>query len=182
MRSATILLASLLVSSFAVGCDSDKKAEDKPADEKKTDDKQTADAKADAKADDKADDKAGGEVELPKIGLKGAAPAGAAVSEMMGMEMVSGGGLTASVESGDGKPATGEEAQKEADMYTPENPNIEVLADGYVFTFTNKGDAGENFWVQSRREIDGKAVWCTTTSSSKDQQDAAVAFCKSLHK
>jgi hypothetical protein len=181
MRSATILLAGLLVSTFAVGCDSDKKADDKKADDKKTDDKKADGDKVDAKADDKAD-AAGGDVELPKIGLKGAAPAGAAVSEMMGMDMVNGGGLTATVEAGDDKPATGDAAKEDADMYGPENANVETLDDGYVFTFTNKGGMGENFWVQSRREIDGKAVWCSTTASTKEQQDAAVAFCKSLHK
>ena len=36
--------------------------------------------------------------------------------------------------------------------------------------------------IQARREIDGAAVWCTTTASSQEQSDAAVAFCKSLRK
>lgn len=183
MRTATILLSGLLMSSLTLACDS--KGDDKPAADAKEGEKEAdgADAKAEEGGEAKAEEggaKAGGDLALPKTGLKAPAIADASVSEMMGMDMVKAPGLVATVEGGDDKPKTGEDAQKDADMYTPENAKVETLPDGYVFTFTNKGGMGENFWVQSRREIGGKAFWCSTTASSKEQQDNAVAFCKSL--
>ena len=41
---------------------------------------------------------------------------------------------------------------------------------------------GTNYWVQVRREIDGKAYWCSTNVSAEDAQKKAVDFCKSLKK
>jgi len=181
MRTTTLVLSCLLCTSFAVGCGS-KPAEPAGAKDNK---EAKADAKKDVKADAKEEKKeaaGGGDIDLPKVGLKGTAPAGTNVSEMMGNDMVQGPGLVATVEAGDDKPKTGEEAQKEADMYSPENAKIEKLEDGYVLTFTNKGGMGTNYWVQARREIDGKAYWCTTTASQQEQSDNAVAFCKSLKK
>lgn len=185
MRTPTLILASLLSSSLALGCGGggEKKddSKDTKADAKKADDKAGGDEKA---ADDGAggDEAAGGEVALPKTGLKGTAPAGANVSEMMGNDMVQAPGLVVTVEPGDDKPKTGEDAQKDADMYTPKDPKIETLEDGYVLTFTNEGGMGTNFFVNARREIDGKAYWCSTTASDQAQSDNAVAFCKSLKK
>jgi hypothetical protein len=101
---------------------------------------------------------------------------------MMGSDMAQGPNLVATVEKGDEKPKTGDDAIKDADMYTPKDPKVETLTDGYVLTFTNEGGLGTNYWVNARREIDGAAYWCTTTASSQEQSDAAVAFCKSLRK
>jgi hypothetical protein len=188
MRTSTILLLSICLSSFATGCGKkeDKKADDKQAEgEKKTEEKKAEGGEVEAKAEAgegeaKPEEGAAGEVALPKAGLKADAPGGSTVSEMMGNDMVQGPNLVATVEKGDDKPKTGEEATKEADMYSPKDPKVETLEDGYILTFTNEGGAGTNYWVQARREIDGSAWWCSTTASSQEQMDAAVAFCKSL--
>jgi hypothetical protein len=162
MRLSHALLFTLLATPLATACDSDDGA---------------------AGGGEGDDAKASAEIELPKSGVKGSAPAGAKVSEMMGSDMVQAPGLVATVSPAkDDTPATGEGAQKEAEMYTPVDPKIEKLDDGYVLTFTNKGGMGENFWVQSYRDIGGTKVSCSTTANSKEQQDNAVAFCKSLKK
>ena len=185
MRTSTAIMFSLLLGASTFACDKggEKKADDKKADGK-GDDKKADEAKADGgEAKAEADKPAGpGPVDLPKVGLKGDAPAGTNVSDMMGSDMVQGPGLVATVEKGEGKPATPEAAQEDAEMYGPKDPKIEKLDDGFVLTFTNEGSAGTNYWVNVRREIDGAAYWCSTTGSSQADSDAAVAFCKSLRK
>jgi|GEM_PF-2236294 len=188
MRTATILLASLLGSSVAIaGCDGGEKKDDKKEegkkDEKKGDDKK-GDAKAgDAKGDDKGGDAAkGGDVDLPKTGLKGAAPAGSNVSDMMGSDMVQGPGLVVTVANVEGDAVTIEKAKEDADMYGPENLKEEKLDDGFVISFTNKGGAGTNYWVEAYRTIGDKQFKCSTTASQEAQQTNAIAFCKSLKK
>ena len=121
-------------------------------------------------------------VELTQVGLKGTAPEGAQVSDGIGGgAMVQAPGLVATVEiAGETTPKTAEQARSEADMYSPKNTSSEKLADGFVFTFENKGGAGTNYWAQVRRDIGGKSFWCTTTGAQKEQQQNAVAFCKSL--
>lgn len=123
-------------------------------------------------------------VDIAQVGLKATAPKGANVSDGIGGgAMIQAPGLVAGIEeASDTTPKTPEEAKSEADMYSPKNTNVEKLDDGFVFTFENKGAAGTNYWVQVRREIGGKAYWCTTTSAQKEQQSNAVAFCKSLTK
>jgi hypothetical protein len=192
MRTTALITALFMTTLGTAACDKkDDAAKDAKADAKKD----SKDAKKEDPKDVKAADGgaadggaaadgggAAGEIALPKVGLKGDAPAGSNVSEMMGSDMVQGPGLVATVEKGDDKPKTGEDAQKDADMYTPQDAKVETLPDGYVLTFTNTGGMGTNYWVQSRREIDGAAYWCSTTASSQEQSDAAVAFCKSLRK
>jgi hypothetical protein len=185
--SRTILFTLLACSVPLTACDDKGKKEDGKADAKKDEkaDAQAGEAKAgeekeEAKEEAKADGPA--EVTLAKAGLKGMAPAGSKVSEMMGNDMVQGPDLVATVEPGEKKPATPDDAKKDADMYSPENLNVEELEDGYVMTFTNKGGMGTNYWVQSRREIDGTAYFCSTTASKEEQQKNAVEFCKSLKK
>jgi hypothetical protein len=120
---------------------------------------------------------------LPKVGLQADAPAETTISEMFGMDMVEGPHLVATtVENGDDKPKTGDDALEDAEIYTPQNPKVETLADGYVLTFTNVGGLGTNYWVNARREIDGVAYWCTAVASTQEQSDSAVVFCKSLRK
>lgn len=121
-------------------------------------------------------------VELPQVGLKATAPKGAEVSDGIGGgTMIQAPGLVASVAvADDSTPKTADQAKTEADMYSPMNTKSEKLADGFVFTFENKGAAGTNYWVQVRRDIGGKGYWCTTTAAQKEQQANAVAFCKSL--
>jgi hypothetical protein len=194
MRTSTLLILSLLLTvSTSTACDKggdkkdDKKVEDKKADDKKADDVVAPAEGGAAEGGAPADGggaAAGGsaEVALPKVGLKADAPAGTTVTDMMGSDMAQGPNLVASVEKGDDKPKTGDDAIKDADMYTPVDPKVETLADGYVLTFTNAGGMGTNYFVNARREIDGAAYWCTTTATTQEQSDNAVAFCKSLRK
>jgi hypothetical protein len=123
-------------------------------------------------------------VDLPKLGLKMDAPAGSTVSDgIMGGVMVQGPNLIVTIdEATDTRPKTAEDATKDVDMYNPQNAKSEKLADGFALTFENTGDLGKNYWVHVRRELGGKAYWCETTSSSPEQQTAALAACKSLKK
>lgn len=182
MRTATLLLVSLLGSSLTlVGCDGGEKKDDKKADAKKDD--KGGDAKKDEKGGDaKKEEAGGGDVKLPKTGLQGTAPAGSNVSDMMGSDMVQGPGLVATVSNVEGDAVTIEKAKEDADMYGPEGLKEEKLEDGFVLTFTNKGGMGTNYWVKVNRTIDGKQFECSTTASSEEQQKAAVEFCKSLKK
>jgi hypothetical protein len=195
MRTPTLLILSLLLTvSTSTACDKggdkkdDKKVEDKKGDDKKADDVAPAEGGGAADGGGAAADgggaAAGGtaELALPLIGLKADAPAGTTVMDMGGSDMVQGPNLVATVEKGDDKPKTGDDAIKDADMYTPKDPKVETLADGYALTFINVGEFGTNYFVNVRREIEGAAYWCTTTASSQEQSDNAVAFCKSLRK
>ncbi len=124
-------------------------------------------------------------IDLPKLGLKAEAPTGTNVGDaIMGNgHMVTGPNLVATVsEATDSQPKTGDDAKKEADMFNPKNAKVDTLPDGWVLTFDNEGSMGKNFFVQVRRDIGGKAIWCDTTSSSPEQQTNAVNFCKSLKK
>ena len=187
MRTATLLLASLLGSSVALaGCDGGEKKDDKKEDGAKKDgDKKDGDKKDGDKKDDgakKDDAAASGDVKLPKTGLSGVAPAGSKVSDMMGSDMVQGPGLTVTVANVEGDAVTLEKAKEDADMYGPEGMKEEKLDDGFILTFTNKGGMGTNYWVKAMRTFDGKQFDCSTTASSEEQQKAAVDFCKSLKK
>ena len=192
-QTTRLMLAALL----ALGaCDSAEKSAAKTDDKKAADKK--ADAKGDAKAGDvkaddaKADDAGGAEpadgpaeVSLDAIGLKAEAPAGATVGKAIGGEgvMVQAPGLVVTVEeASDTRPKTPDDAKKDADMYTPQNWKVEEVEGGFIATFDNSGSMGANYFVNARREIDGKAYWCSTTASQPEQQAAAVAFCKSLKK
>jgi hypothetical protein len=72
------------------------------------------------------------------------------------------------------------EAKDKNSMYSPTDVKEETLADGWALSFQNKGGMGTNYWVQVRRTIGGKAIWCDTTASSAEQQANALAACKSL--
>ena len=141
----------------------------------------------DAKPGDaKPADAAGAALDLPKIGLKADAPAGSTAGDKIGGgdgHMVQGPGLVANVEvASDSRPKTVDDAKYDADMYSPKNLKDEKLADGWAVTFDNEGGMGKNFFVNVRREIDGKSIWCETTASSPEQATAALSFCKSLRK
>lgn len=145
--------------------------------------KPTSAAPADAPAD------GGGAVDgatvglLPKSGLHADVPTGkTSITEVEGSDMVVGANLVVAVEPGDDKPKTGDKALAAADTHKPKDPKVETLPDGYILTFTSEGSLGLNYWVNSRRTIGGTAYWCTTTASTPEQRDAAVAFCKSLRK
>jgi len=186
-RHLLLALAGLLA---VAACDSktdDKKDAKGKADDKKGDkkgDAKTA-AKTDAKADAKADEPAaaGGAIVLEKLGLKAEAPAGATVSDGIGGAgvMIQAPGVVVLVDAAsETRPKTVDDAKKDADSYTPKNLKDEKLADGWIVTYDNEGTMGKNFFVNVRRDIGGKAIWCETTASAEDQAAAAIAICKSL--
>jgi len=125
-------------------------------------------------------------LDLPKVGLKGDAPAGSEAKDAIGGgagHLIMGPGLVANVDvASDSRPKTVDDAKKEADMYTPKNLKDEKLADGWALTYDNEGGMGKNFFVNVRREIDGKSIWCETTASTPEQATTALNFCKSLKK
>jgi hypothetical protein len=206
----TIRKLSVLVLGLSLGlglaCDSkpeDKKAETKKADAKdakKTDDKKAeggggadkiaAGDKAEPAGDkaepagDKAEPAAaGGKLALDKVGLTATAPAETTVGDGIGGSgvMITGPGLVASVEqASDSRPKDLAAAKKDAEMYSPKNPKEEKLADGWAYTFENTSGMGTNYFVNVRRDIGGKPIWCETTASTTEQQTAALDFCKSL--
>jgi hypothetical protein len=122
-------------------------------------------------------------LELGGLGLTGDAPAGTKVRKMGKKVMVQGAGLVATVgAAGRFDAADAAAANKEANSNKGTNIKSETLADGFLLTYENKGSAGSNYGVVSRRTIDGKAYACGTTVSSADQQANAAKFCKSLKK
>ncbi len=125
------------------------------------------------------------EIEIEKFGLKVDAPSGAQASDTVVGEgvMVRGPGLVLTIEiGGETTPKTLREAKQAADMYSPQNIQEQTLADGWAMTFENKGGMGTNYWVWSRREIDGTTYWCSSTPAQVEQQAHALAACKSLRK
>jgi hypothetical protein len=79
-------------------------------------------------------------------------------------------------------PKTIKEGQEAAKMFNPKDMKTETLSDGWALTYKNTGSAGENFFVNVRRDIGGKAYTCETTQNTAEQQKLALAFCKSLAK
>lgn len=135
---------------------------------------------------DKAADKPAGPktVTLEKLGIQAELPSGAQVSDapIGGGVMIQGEDLVVSVEDGAKKPTDPDKAKEDASMYSPQGVKVEKLADGFVMTFTNKGGMGTNYWLMGRREIGGKAYWCSTTATRPAQLENAVKVCKSLKK
>lgn len=124
-------------------------------------------------------------LDLPKVGLKADAPADAKADDgILGAgHLVTGTGLVVSVEeASESQPKTADDAKKEADMFSPKNLKDEKLADGWMVTFDNEGGMGKSYFVNVRRDIGGKAYWCSTTVSTPEQQTNAINFCKSLKK
>jgi hypothetical protein len=120
---------------------------------------------------------------IEKLGLKAQAPSGTKVSDgVLGDgAMLQGPDLVVQIElATDMTPETVDAAKEEADMYSPKNLETETLADGWALTFDNVGSMGTNYFVQVRRDLGGKAYWCTTTASSEAQKANALAACKSL--
>ncbi len=127
--------------------------------------------------------KGGSLAALGSLGIKAELPKGAKVGKAIvgAGVLIQGPGLVVGVElATDSHGKTIEEAKSNADMYTPKKIKTEKLADGWVFTFENKGGMGTNYWVKVRRTIGGKDYWCSTSVSRPDQQANAVKLCKSL--
>ncbi len=175
-----ILLALPLMLTLAA-CGGETKGDAKKDTAAKPGDAKPGDAKpADAP-------KAGGSVDLPKLGLKADVTGEATVSDAIGggaghMVQAPGMVVDASIAS-DTQPKTIEDAKKETEMYDGvKNLKEEKLADGWALTFENMGGMGANYHVNVRRDIDGKAIWCSTMQSTAEQQTNALNFCKSLKK
>ncbi len=125
-------------------------------------------------------------LKLEKIGLTIALPADATVMDMLGTLMITGGGTVVSVSAvkEDGfDPKTFEEAKEAKSDYSPTKvTKEEKTEDGWLITFENKGGGSANFFVWSRRTIDGKAYKCETTVGNADQAAKAEIACASLKK
>lgn len=121
---------------------------------------------------------------LTKVGnLKVQVPSGGASVQdgVAGGNMVIGPGIVVAVDyASETRPKTIDDAKKEAADYSPQNLKAEALSDGWLLAFDNAGTAGKNFFVQVRRDIAGKSIWCETTASQPEQADNAVKACKSL--
>ena len=181
-------LVMITVAALAFGCGKkDEKAEggDKAAAGKKAEGGEKAAAGEKAPAGKKAEAPAPAPAGLDLAGMPitGDAPAGAKAMKMGKKAMVRGGALIATVGAAGKLDAKDEAAAtKEAEGNGGTNIKAEKLADGFLLTYENKGSAGSNYWVVSRRTIEGADYACGTTASQPAQQAAAVAFCKSLKK
>ena len=101
-------------------------------------------------------------VKIEKLGLQAEAPEGTKAGDaIIGTgAMLQGPGLVLTVEAAsDSRPKT---------------------LDGFILTYENEGGMGKNFFVQSRRKIGDKDIWCETTASKPEQSANAVKACKSL--
>jgi hypothetical protein len=130
----------------------------------------------------KAAEAKAGPTKLPKLGLSIDVPGAVEVGDAIMGEghMLQGAGVGAmTVEIAD-KPQTLDEAKSDADMYTPKNLKDEKLADGWALTFDNTGSMGKNYFVQVRRDINGKTYNCSTTGGNDKQAAAVLAACKTL--
>ena len=128
--------------------------------------------------------KAAGPIKLPKLGLQIDAPGEITVGDAIMGEghMLRGEGVGAMQIEIPKTSQTLEEAKSDAGMYTPKNLKTETLPDGWVMSFENTGSMGTNYFVEVRRDIDGKTYKCTTTGSEASQAGAVLAACKSLRK
>lgn len=124
-------------------------------------------------------------IDLPKFGLKGAA-AGETEAPIIGSgdpAMVMASTFAATVSGAKPTdPKKVKDGQEAAKLFNPKNMKTETLPDGWALTYTNTGSAGTNYFVSVRRDIAGKGYLCETSQSTVDQQNAALAFCKSLTK
>jgi len=121
---------------------------------------------------------------LPKLGLSIDVPGDVELGDaIMGTgHMLQGADIGAMQVEIAEKPQTLEEAKSDADMYTPKNVKADKLADGWALSFENTGGAGANYFVEVRRDIDGKTYKCSTTQGDKDRAATVLAACKTLKK
>ena len=160
---------------FALSCDSSK---EKTSDENKPE--------KEKKGSESEDEGGMVTVELEQLdGLKVDLPKGTEPGDgMSGGVMIIGMDVSVMINvAGEYDPKTLEDAEKEAtETYSGKDLKSEELPDGWVLTFTNEGSLGTNYWVQSRREIGGKAYFCSTSVGHELQARGALAACKSLRK
>jgi hypothetical protein len=120
---------------------------------------------------------------LAGLGVTAQVPEGATADKAIigdGMT-ITGPDLMATIKAADkNAPKTLAEAKEKNSMYSPTAVKEETLPDGWALTFENKGAMGTNYWVQVRRDIGGKAIWCEANNNSAEQQTNGLAACKSL--
>jgi hypothetical protein len=128
-------------------------------------------------------DKPAGPTKLPKLNLQIDVPGSVELSNAIGGEghMLMGSGIGAMSVTLEKEAKTLEEGKSDAEMYGPKNLKEEKLADGWALTFENTGGMGKNYFVEVRREIDGKSYSCSTTSPDERAQKV-LAACKTLRK
>jgi hypothetical protein len=125
-----------------------------------------------------------GPTKLPKLGLTIDVPGDVTLGDaIMGTgHMLQGEDIGAMQVEIAEKPQTLDEAKSDADMYSPKNVKADKLADGWALTFDNTGGAGANYFVEVRKDIDGKTYKCSTTQGDKDRAASVLAACKTLKK
>lgn len=186
----TSIFALLALSTAVVACDAAPK--DGAGSGEKGAEKPAADASGKPKAGAKAGGDEGGDVALEsetktfeKIGLTAELPAMSTVSDPIGggegVMIVGAAPVNIMVAKAD-DPKTVDDAKKAAEMFKPENFKDEKLDDGWLVTYENKGSMGTNYWLEARREIDGKAYRCHTSVMKDAQRKSAIDICKSLKK
>ncbi len=120
-------------------------------------------------------------IKLDKVGLSITVQGGGEASAMGDHNMLTGpeiGAMSVEVASA---AKTADEIKKDAiESYSAEGYQQTLLEDGFAATWTNKGSAGANFFVEVYRTIGGKAIHCSTTVSKQSQADAVLAACKTL--
>ncbi|MGE0401592.1 MAG: hypothetical protein AB7T06_33130 [Kofleriaceae bacterium] len=128
-------------------------------------------------------DKPAGPTQLPKLSLQIDVPGSVTVSNAIGGEghMLMGEGIGAMTITVEKEAKTLDAAKSDAEMYSPKNLKEEKLADGWALTFENTGSMGKNYFVEVRRDIDGKSYSCSTTSPD-DRAQKVLAACKTLRK
>lgn len=127
---------------------------------------------------------AAGDVDLPRLGLRLAAPAGTTVSDALlgtGHSVMRPGLVVAVTTADESSPTDLAAATEGASIFSPTNVREEPLADGFALAFENRGEMGANYFVTVRRTTGDKTVMCETTAMRADQQAAALSACKSLH-
>jgi hypothetical protein len=134
-------------------------------------------------ADENADEPTTIKLTLPGLDLVADAPPSAELRDASLGEGVTihDAELSVRVElAGEQTPTTLAEAKTEAELVAPAKLEEKILADGWAITFASASAMGPAYWVQVRREIGGRALWCTATGSSETRQTAALALCTSL--
>ena len=182
MMKLVAIALSISAFTFAACSKDDKDSKSSNASKPAAGDKSDTSAKAD-KAKKPSKGSGPETVAIEKLGIKVTVPQGSTVGDGVGGDgvMIQGPDLVVMIElATDMTAATIDAAKEEADMYSPKNLESETLADGWVVTFDNTGGMGTNYFVNVRRELGGKAYWCTTTSSTPEQKANAIAACKSL--
>jgi hypothetical protein len=120
---------------------------------------------------------------LAGLGVTAQVPEGATADKAIigdGMT-ITGPDLMATVKAaGKDTPKTLAEAKEKSSMYAPTAVKEETLPDGWALTFENHGAMGTNYWVQVRRDVGGKAIWCEANVNSAEQQTNGLAVCKGL--